>query len=452
MFPAPPLVVVEWKGKPVKISDMIVTPVAIADAPLRNAPGIHEPYVNRLIVELVGEDGNSGFGEAAYSKQMHDDLQHLRADIVGCDAANQNRLYEIVAAHHEADPESRPDPVLKNFALPASKVKTALPRTYSPIEVAALDLTGHSLGIPVAELLGGRVRDTVPFSAYLFYKHAGGGGEGDDLHDDVYGEAMSPEGVVAQAQRMIDRYGFESIKLKAGVFPPDDEIEAIRALRAAFGPDVPLRIDPNTAWTVETSIHVGKELASDLEYFEDPTGGIGGMAAVRRGLLAEGVDIPNATNMCVTAFSHIPESVREDAVQVILGDHHYWGGLRATVELGRICDTFGIGMSMHSNSHLGVSLMAMVHLAAATPNLTYDADTHYPWLHEADEIIVGGKVAFHDGAVAVPTTPGLGFEIDRDALARGHERFQRISYRDRDDAGFMRRTVDPAWEKKLPRW
>ncbi len=431
---------------------MIVTPVAIADAPLRNAPGIHEPYVNRLIVELVGENGESGFGEAAFSTQMHEDLQRLRPEIIGTDAANGNRLYGIVAAHLDADPEHRPDPVLRNFAMPAGKVKTALPRTFSPIEVAALDLAGRSQRVPVAELLGGRVRHTVPFSAYLFYKHAGGGGEGDDVREDVYGEAMSPEGVVAQAQAMIDRYGFKSIKLKAGVFPPDEEIAGIRALRAAFGPSVPLRIDPNTAWSVETSIHVGRELADDLEYFEDPTGGIAGMAAVRRGLLTDGIDIPNATNMCVTAFSHIPESVHEDAVQVILGDHHYWGGLRATVELGRICSTFGIGLSMHSNSHLGVSLMAMVHLAAATPNLTYDADTHYPWLDERDEIIVGGKVAFHDGAVAVPTTPGLGFEIDRDALARGHERFQRIPYRDRDDAGYMRRTVDPTWEKTLPRW
>jgi len=434
------------------IADMIVTPVAIADAPLRNAPGIHEPYVNRLIVELVGDDGESGFGEAAWSTQMYEDLQRLRPEIIGCDAANQNRLYEIVAHHLDANLENRPDPVLKNFDLSPAKVKTALPRTFSPIEVAALDLTGRTLGVPVAELLGGRVRDAVPFSAYLFYKHVGGGGEGEDAREDVYGEAMTPEGVVAQARKMIDRYGFRSIKLKAGVFPPDEEIEAIRALRAAFGTGVPLRIDPNTAWTVETSVHVGKELATDLEYFEDPTFGIGGMAAVRRGLLAEGIDIPNATNMCVTAFPHIPESVREDAVQVILGDHHYWGGLRATVELGRICSTFGIGMSMHSNSHLGVSLMAMTHLAAAIPNLTYDADTHYPWLDEGDEIIAGGKVAFHDGCVAVPVDPGLGIEIDRDALARGHDRFQRIPYRNRDDAGHMRRTVDPAWERKLPRW
>ncbi|MBA2247040.1 MAG: glucarate dehydratase, partial [Chloroflexia bacterium] len=120
--------------------------------------------------------------------------------------------------------------------------------------------------------------------------------------------------------------------------------------------------------------------------------------------------------------------------------------------LGRLCETFGMGLSMHSNSHLGISLMAMTHVAAATPNLTYDADTHYPWLHPADDVIEGGKIAFKDGAVAVRTTPGLGIAIDRDALARGHERFQRVPYRDRDDIGFMRRTVGPAWEKLLPRW
>jgi glucarate dehydratase len=436
----------------VKIVDMIVTPVAMADAPLRNAPGIHEPYANRLIVELVGEDGNSGFGEAAFSTRLQEDLEALRPSVIGVDAFNQNVLYEIVANHFDSDAESPLDPVLQNFDLTPKRANTAIPRTYSPIEVAALDLAGRALGVPVAELLGGRVRDAVPFSAYLFYKHAGGGGEGDDAREDVYGEAMTAEAVVRQARQMVDTYGFKSIKLKAGVLPPEEEIEGIRALRAAFGPDMPLRIDPNCAWTVDTSIMVGRALAADLEYFEDPTAEIGGMAQVRRALLAEGIDIPNATNMCVTAFSHVPESVRVDAVQVILGDHHYWGGLRATVALGRICDTFGIGLSMHSNSHLGVSLLAMVHLGAATANLTYDADTHYPWLHEADEIIAGGKVRFVDGAIPVPTTPGLGFEIDRDALARGHERFQRIPYRDRDDTGYMQRTVDPAWERKLPRW
>jgi glucarate dehydratase len=193
-------------------------------------------------------------------------------------------------------------------------------------------------------------------------------------------------------------------------------------------------------------------LAATLEYFEDPTPGIDGMSAVRKGLLERGIEMPLATNMCVTSFNDIPEAIARNGVQVILGDHHYWGGLRSVVELGRICSTFGIGLSMHSNSHLGISLLAMTHLAAVIPTMTYDADTHYPWLHDDDEVIKGGKIRFVDGCVVVPESPGLGFEIDRAALHRGHERFQRCSYRDRDDVGYMRRTVDPNWEKLLPRW
>ena len=435
-----------------KIAQMVVTPVAIADSPLRNAVGLHEPYANRLIVELVGENGLSGFGEAAYSGKMLTDLNAIAPKVVGMDAANQHAIFEVVASHLGSALVDRNDPVLRNFDLTPRRTNTALPRTFSPIEVAALDLTGRTLGVPVSDLLGGAVRSFVPFSAYLFYKQAGGGGEGDDTRADEYGEALDPEGVVKQARQMIDTYGFKSIKLKAGVFPPEQEIEGIRALRAAFGPDVPSRIDPNCAWTVETSCAVGRKLASELEYFEDPTPEIEGMGQVRAKLHQEGIDLPNATNMCVTAFSHIPLSVEKHAVQIILGDHHYWGGLRATVELGRICDTFGIGMSMHSNSHLGVSLMAMVHVAAATPTLTYDADTHYPWLDAKDEILAGGKVKIANGGIEVPTTPGLGFEIDRDALARQHELFNSIPYRDRDDTTYMQRALDPAYERILPRW
>jgi len=436
----------------VSIVDMIVTPVTMADAPLRNSTGIHEPYANRLIVELVGEGGLSGFGEAAFSSRMYEDLNNLRGSIVGTDALNQGQLFRIVADYFTVPAPDRPDPIFRNFELTPSYAQAALPRTYSPIEVAALDLSGRALGIPVAELLGGRVRDRVPFSAYLFYKHAGGGGEGDDSREDVFGEAMNTVQIVEQARQFLDRFGFKSIKLKAGVLPPDQEIEAIQAMRSAFGPDVPLRIDPNCAWTVDTSVEIGRALAADLEYFEDPTPTREGMSQVRKRLLEEGIDLPNATNMCVTAFDHIPDSVQLDAVQVILGDHHYWGGLRSTVELGRLCSTFGLGMSMHSNSHLGISLLAMTHVAAAVPHLTYDVDTHYPWLHDSDEIIAGGKLEFVDGALDVPTSPGLGFEIDRDALARSNELFQGIPYRDRDDVGYMQRAVDPAWERKLPRW
>ncbi|MDQ3410802.1 MAG: glucarate dehydratase [Chloroflexota bacterium] len=412
---------------------MKITPIAVADPPVRNSSGVHEPYALRTIVELVGEDGLSGWGEITCVTDTVAELERVRDLVIGREALDLNRLRRDVTARLGNDPR-------------------AGARIFSALEVAAFDLAGQALGVPVCELLGGRARDRVPFSAYLFYKYAGGGGEHGDERADRWGEALTPRQLVAQAKDFVATHGFTSIKLKAGVFEPAIEIETMRQLRDAFGPAMPLRIDPNCAWTVATSIEIGTALAGTLEYFEDPTGGIDGMAAVRRGLLAAGVELPLATNMCVVRFEQIPPAVREDAVQVILGDHHFWGGLRAVVELGRICETFGIGMSMHSNSHLGVSLMAMVHLAAATPWLTYDCDTHYPWQDEADEILVGGKVPIVDGAIAVPDRPGLGIEVDRDALARGHERYLRVPYRDRRDDHEMRRKYDPAWVTRLPRW
>lgn len=434
-----------------KITAMNVTPIAIADPPLRNAPGIHEPYVNRIIVELVGENGMSGWGEQAYSTALLGDLQAIAPHIVGIDSWDHAAILRVVEAHFAGD-DDRIDPILRNFRTDVRKPGMTIPRAFSPIEVAAFDLTGKSIGVRVVDLLGGQVRDRITFSAYLFYKHAGGGGEGDDTRADEYGEAMSPEQITRQARQMVDTHGFASIKLKAGVLEPDDEIESIRQLRAEFGPDMPLRIDPNCAWGLETSLHVARELRNELEYFEDPTATIPGMGELRRQLLAEGIDIPQATNMCVTEFAQIPENVREDAVQVILGDHHYWGGLRATTELGRLCEAFDISMSMHSNSHLGISLMAMTHVAAATRALTYDVDTHYPWLDAADEIVIGGKIQFDDGGLTLPDAPGLGIEVDRDALQRQHDLYNAITYRDRDDVGHMQRTVDPSWSEHLPRW
>lgn len=434
-----------------KITQMNVIPITMADPPLRNAPGIHEPYVNRLIVELIGENGISGWGEQAFSSALWADLEAIAPHIIGIDSFDHAAILRVVEGHFAGEGE-RVDPILRNFRTDVRKPGMTIPRAFSPIEVAAFDLTGKSLGVRVVDLLGGAVRDRVMFSAYLFYKHAGGGGEGDDSRTDEYGEAMSPEQVTAQARQMVDAYGFKSIKLKAGVLDPAEEIESIRQLRSEFGQDMPLRIDPNCAWGLPTSLIVARELRNELEYLEDPTATISGMGELRKQLLAEGIDLPQATNMCVTEFAQIPESLAEDAVQVILGDHHFWGGLRATTELGRLCETFGIGMSMHSNTHFGISLMAMTQVAAATRALTYDVDTHYPWLDSADEIVVGGKIAFEDGGLRLPDAPGLGIDVDRDALQRQHDLFSRITYRDRDDVGHMQRTVDPNWSEHLPRW
>jgi glucarate dehydratase len=414
----------------IRITGVTITPVAFADPPLLNSVGVHEPFALRAIIQITTDVGLTGLGET-YADDKH--LAALRAAataIEGADVYHTEEIYRRVQAI------AAPDTTIASGLIGDS---AATDRVFSPFEVACLDIQGKAAGRPVADLLGGAVRDEVPFSAYLFYKWAGHpGADADD-----WGEALNPDGIVAQAKRMVDCYGFTALKLKGGVFPPSEEIEAIRALRDAF-PDHPLRLDPNAAWIPETSLDVARELDGVLEYLEDPTPGIDGMARVARQ-----APMPLATNMCVVAFSHLPPAIRENAVQVVLSDHHYWGGLRQSKLLAGICGTFGLGLSMHSNSHLGISLAAMVHLAAAVPNLGYACDTHWPW--KTEDVVAGEPFTFSGGAIRVPGGPGLGVELDPEALARLHEQYLACGLRTRDDTGYMRRIV-PGYERKQPRW
>jgi glucarate dehydratase len=126
--------------------------------------------------------------------------------------------------------------------------------------------------------------------------------------------------------------------------------------------------------------------------------------------------------------------------------------MRNVQHLAKLAQTFGIGLSMHSNSHLGVSLMAMAHVAAATPHLSYACDTHYPWQSVRDEVVAGGKIEISDGCVTIPDEPGLGVALDYDQVERGKERYRKLPYRKRDDELEMQKRVDPAWKRVLPRW
>jgi len=419
-----------------RITGVSITPVAFKDPPLLNTVGVHEPFALRAIIEVKTDAGVSGFGETYGDAGHVARLQLAAAAIPGTDIFNINGLRSRILK------ALREDTVEGGHGMSGMVTGSSTSdRVLSAFDVAALDIQGKLLGRPVSDLLGGAVRESVQFSGYLFYKWAGHPGQADDS----WGAALDPAGIVKQARSMVDSYGFTALKLKAGVFPPEEEIAAIHALRAEF-PGMPLRIDPNGAWTVETSIRVGKELQGVLEYLEDPTPGIEGMAAVRRE-----VEIPLATNMCVVSFADVAPALAAGAVDVILSDHHFWGGLRRTQYLAGITDTFGLGLSMHSNSHLGISLAAMVHLAAATPNLDYACDTHWPWKDPAEDVITGGIFTFQNGSVQVPTGPGLGIEVDRDALERLHLQYLGCGLTSRDDTGYMQR-LHPSYELQSPRW
>jgi glucarate dehydratase len=427
-----------------KISEMHITPIALGDPPLLNAAGLHAPYCLRTIVELTTDTGLTGLAEVPGSVAVDQALAAVRATVIGADPLNWHTLRARLA--ERCAPELS---VARGDKPWDGRTRV---QVYSALDVACLDLQGKAFGVPAATLLGGIVRERVPYSAYLFYKYEGAGGElafGTDPAATGWAAArqraaLDPDGVVAQAEAMVDAFGFESIKLKGGCFEPAQEVAAMKALHRRFGPKVPLRLDPNALWSVETSIRFGREMEGILEYLEDPCRTQDGMAAVRRALKT-----PLATNMCTTSFDDLPGSVRTGSEDIILTDHHFWGGLRSSMELAAHCRTFGRGVSMHSNNHAGISLAAMTHLGAAMPNLTYALDTHYPW--QSSEIIVGGRIPIEGGCVTLPKGPGLGVELDRAALARAHATYQTAGLTERNDEIEMQKKV-PGWKFAQTRW
>ncbi|MEP3345788.1 MAG: enolase C-terminal domain-like protein [Litoreibacter sp.] len=415
-----------------KIVEVVITPIAVPDVPLANTKGVHPSVFLRAVIEVKTDNGLVGLGEAYGAVRTLTGLQAAALMLAGLDPYDRRDLRKRVEA---ALPNS--GGVNAPTALADHKVVDVV---YSAYEIACLDLVGKDVNRPLYDLLGGAARKTIPFGGYLFYKF-----EKQDLTfgPDIMGEVMTPDALVEQAKEFRARYGFQSWKLKGGVLPPDQEVETMLKLREAF-PDHGLRIDPMGAWTVPTALKVVEQLDGVLEYLEDPCRGMDAMAE-----LSAQIDMPLATNLVVVEFEEVIEAVKKNAVQIVLSDHHYWRGATGAIHLGEVCRAANLGVSMHSNSHLGISLAAMCHVAAATPNLTYDCDTHYPW--STKEIIKGGRPTFVDGTLQVPNGPGLGVELDHDAVAELHELYNLAMVQDRDDTDEMLKYV-PDYVRKVPRW
>ena len=427
-----------------RIKDILITPIAIVDPPLLNAAGLHAPYALRIILEIITDDQISGISEIPGTSDIEQALYEAKELLIGQDVFQLNQIRAILSERFGSE-----SPMARGEA-PWDQRK--LVHIFSSVEVACMDIMGKVLGRPIVDLLGGKMRESVPFSAYLFYKYEGAGGEfGFNLNPNAQGweaakqkAALNPEETVQQAKAMCKEFGFKSIKLKGGVFEPRVEVDTILALYKEFGPSVPLRFDPNAIWALDTAIQYGKELEGVLEYLEDPVRGQENMAAVKKVLTT-----PLATNMCTTSFEEIPSSIKIGSEDIILSDHHFWGGLKASMTLSGICETFGRDLSMHSNSHLGISLAAMVHLGAALPKMPYALDTHYPW--QSDEVILGGRIKFTDGSVMVPDEPGLGVELDKVALARLHQNYINCGLKKRNDEVEMQKKV-PGSKFPSTRW
>ncbi len=383
---------------------------------LRHANGCHWGRFVRTVVEVETDNGLVGLGEMGGGGES-------------AEAAIKS-LLSYLRGH---DP-CRLEEMRFRIANPTASLYNNRTQLLAALEFACLDILGQAWGVPVHAILGGKLRDRVPFASYCFWQYP--------KDKSGEGEVRTADQLVASAAALKKRYGFTSHKLKAGVFHPDYEVEAFRALAQTF-PQDNVRIDPNGAWSTEQAIRVGQAI-EDLrnDYLEDPVYGLNGMRRVR-----QMVRIPLATNTVVVNFEQLSANVLDTGVDVILLDTTFWGGIRPCIKAAGVCETMQLGVAVHSSGELGIQLASMLHLGAVIPNLSYAADAHYH--HLTDDIIEGGLMSYEDGCIMVPGKPGLGVTLNREKLREYQE-----LYRELGPYPYDQDPLRPTWAPIIPndRW
>ncbi len=377
-----------------KIVDIRATTVTVPlEAPLRHANGCHWGRFVRTIVEVETDNGLVGLGEMGGGGESAEAVfRAMKAYLVGRDPARIEEMRFLIAN-------------------PTASLYNNRTQVLAALEFACLDIVGQAWGVPVSDILGGRLRDRVPFASYCFFRYPNPRtGEG---------EVRTIDQMVEHVRDLKRRFGFTSHKMKGGVFHPSYELEVYKAI-AAECPGDGVRFDPNAVWSTEQAIQFGQAIEGlKNDYLEDPVFGLNGMRRVR-----EMVRMPLATNTVVVNFEQLAANILDTAVDVILLDTTFWGGIRACVKAAAVCETFQLGVAVHSSGELGIQLATMLHLGAVLPNLSFAADAHYH--HLADDIIEGGPMRYEGGSIGVPTGPGLGVKLNRDKLKQYSELYKRL--------------------------
>jgi glucarate dehydratase len=400
-----------------KITDIRATTVTVPlEAPLRHANGCHWGRFVRTIVEVETDNGIVGLGE------------------MGGGGESAEAVFRAMKGYLLGHDPARIEEMRFKIANPTASLYNNRTQILAALEFACLDIIGQAWGVPVSEILGGRLRDRVPFASYLFFRYPNARtGEG---------EVRTIEQVLVNARELKQKYGFTSHKVKAGVFHPDYELEVYRAVAAEF-PEDRIRYDCNAVWSTEQAIRFGQAIEGlRNDYLEDPVYGMHGMRRVR-----EMVRVPLATNTVVVNFEQLAANILNTAVDVILLDTTFWGGIRACVKAAGVCETFQIGVAVHSSGELGIQLATMLHLGAVIPNLSFAADAHYH--HLADDIIEGGLMRYEVGSIAVPDGPGLGVKLNREKFGEYAELYRKLG-----NYAYDMDPLRPGWAPIIPndRW
>ncbi len=395
------------------ITAIRATPVTVPlEAPLLHSNGAHWGRFVRTIVEVETADGYVGLGE------------------MGGGGEDATRAFSALEGYLRGHDVFRLESMRYAICNPTASLYNNRTQLHAALEFACLDIMGQKLGVPVHALLGGKVRDTVEFATYLFFRYANA--------RTGHGEVRTPEQLVAHARALKAAHGFRVHKLKGGVYPPAHELACYRALAASL-PDERFRYDPNSALSLADAIDFGRGILDIRnDYFEDPVWGMPQLARLK-----EFVPLPTATNTVIINFEQLASNVVTRAVDVILLDTTFWGGIRPCIKAAGVCETMGLGVAVHSSGELGIQLATMLHLGAVVPNLGYAADAHYH--HLTDDVIEGGKLTYRNGAIRVPDAPGLGVALDRDKMTRYHE-----LYRELGGYPYDRDPGRPGWYPLIP--
>jgi len=418
-------------------------PVAGHDSMLLNLSGAHGPFFTRNIAIITDSEGNTGLGEVPGGEAIRTTIEEAGALLTGQPIALYRQLLRQVSERF-ADRDST------GRGAQTFDLRSTI-HAVTALESALLDLMGQHLGVPVTELLGeGQQRDRVQMLGYLFYVADRKRTDlpylsGDDTSD-AWGrlrreEAMTPEAIVALADAAQDRYGFQDFKLKGGVLSGDEEVEAVRALAARF-PDARITLDPNGGWLLKEAIELCSDLHSVLAYAEDPVGAEGGFSG--RETMAEfkrATGLRTATNMVATDWRQMVHAMRSNAVDIPLADPHFWT-MQGSVRVAQLCNDFGLTWGSHSNNHFDISLAMFTHVGAAAPGEITALDTH--WIWQDGQPLTKDPLKIEDGHIAVPQRPGLGIDLDRDALQTAHQLYLAHGLGARDDAVTMQYLV-PNW-------
>jgi glucarate dehydratase len=423
-------------------------PVAGRDSMLLNLSGAHGPFFTRNLLILTDSAGRIGVGEVPGGERIRQTLDDAAALVVGQPiGAIQPLLQRIQGAFADRDRGGRG---LQTFDL-----RTTI-HAVAAIESALLDLLGQHLGVPVAALLGeGPQRESVEMLGYLFHvgdrrrsglPYADGSGANDPDADDAWlrlrhEPALTAEAIVRQAEAAQARYGFNDFKLKGGVLRGDDEVAAVVALHERF-PNARVTLDPNGAWSLAEAVRLLRDLRGVIAYAEDPCGAEDGFSG--REVMAEfrrATGLPTATNMVATDWRQLRHALALGAVDIPLADPHFWT-LSGAVRVAQTCRDHGLTWGSHSNNHFDVSLAMFTHVAAAAPGSVTAIDTH--WIWQDGQHLTREPLRIEGGRVRVPTTPGLGIELDRAEVERAHRLYLQHGLGARDDAIAMQDLI-PGW-------